>query len=108
MATNNQRLTAYITPENWKQLQEYATQQGFYDEGKINQSRLVNTILNSFFAGDTLDNTPAVKSDTASITPIINSDVLEDVKAELRDQIIGEVNSLMTNYQEEITKKLTA
>jgi hypothetical protein len=26
----------------------------------------------------------------------------------LRDQIIGEVNSLMTNYQEEITKKLTA
>ncbi len=108
MATNNQRLTAYITPENWKQLQEYATQQGFYDDGKINQSRLVNTILNSFFTGDTLDNTPVVKSDTVSITPIINSDVLEDVKAELRDQIIGEVNSLMTGYQEEITKKLTA
>jgi hypothetical protein len=49
-----------------------------------------------------------VKSDTVSITPIINSDVLEDVKAELRDQIIGEVNSLMTGYQEEISKKLTA
>jgi hypothetical protein len=109
MATNNQRLTAYITPENWTQLQEYAAQHGFYDnDGKINQSPLVNTILNSFFTGDTLDNTPVVKSDTASITPVISSDVLEDVKAELRDQIIGEVNSLMTNYQEEISKKLTA
>jgi hypothetical protein len=108
MATNNQRLTAYITPENWKQLQEYATQQGFYDDGKINQSRLVNTILNSFFTGDTLDNTPVVKSDTASITPVISSDVLEEIKVELRDQIIDEVNSLMTGYQEEISKKLTA
>ncbi len=108
MATNNQRLTAYITPENWKQLQEYATQQGFYDDGKINQSRLVNTILNSFFTSDTLSNTPIVESNTSGNTPVMNSDTLEDVKAELRDQIIGEVNSLMTGYQEEITKKLTA
>ncbi len=38
MATNNQRLTAYITPENWKQLQEYATQQGRGCQGRIERS----------------------------------------------------------------------
>jgi hypothetical protein len=98
----SRRLTAYITPENWQWLQKYAVEKGFCDDdGKINQSPLVNSILNSFLTGSAPSITPAVDNSTLS-------DVLEDVKAELRDAIIGEVNSLMTNYQEEISKKLTA
>jgi hypothetical protein len=104
MTTKNQRLTAYITPENWEWLQKYAVEKGFCDDkGKINQSSLINGLLSNFSFSNTPSITPAVSN-----TSVVNSDTLEDVKAELRDEIIGEVNSLMSSYQEEISKKLTA
>ena len=109
MATNNQRLTAYITPENWERLQSYATEQGFCDDnGKVNQSPLVNSILNSFFSSITPSITLAVKNDTRSNTPLISSDTLKDTKTGLRDEIIGEVKEMLATYQDEISKKLTA
>ncbi len=118
MATNNQRLTAYITPENWERLQEYATEQGFYDaNGKVNQSPLVNSILNSFFSSNTPSvtpiadsntpsvtpiadsNTPSVTpiadSNTPSVTPIADSDTLEEIKADLHKQLSEELTGLI-------------
>jgi hypothetical protein len=102
MATNNQRLTAYINIENWQRLQEYAIQQGFCDDnGKVNQSPLVNAILNSFFSGETPNVTLIDDSDVLSNTLMLSGDTLKDVKAELRTEVIGEV-------KDEISKKLTA
>lgn len=109
MATKNMRLTAYISPENWERLQKYAIEQDFcHDDGKINQSPLVNAILNSFFSSDTPEDKTVSVSDTLDDTPKINSDTLEDVKAELKTQVMGEVKELLATYQDEISKKLTA
>jgi hypothetical protein len=109
MATKNMRLTAYISPENWERLQKYAVEQDFcHDDGKINQSPLVNAILNSFFSSDTPENKTVTSSDTLNDTPEISSDTLQDIKAELKTEVIGEVKELLATYQDEISKKLTA
>ena len=109
MATKNMRLTAYISPENWERLQKYAVEQDFcHADGKINQSPLVNAILNSFFSSDTPEDKTAIKGDTLTNTLETNSDTLEDIKAELKTEVIGEVKELLATYQDDISKKLTA
>jgi hypothetical protein len=96
MATKNMRLTAYISPENWERLQKYAVEQDFYhDDGKINQSPLVNAILNSFFSSDTPNVTPIDNSNALSNTPLSSSNTLEDIKADLYKQLSEDLTQLI-------------
>lgn len=64
---------------------------------------------NSLNNGTQLQDTLEVKTvHTQQVNGTQSQDTLEDVKAELKTEVMGEVKELLATYQDEISKKLTA